>query len=47
MRKYYISPVCETIMVHSMDTICAASGAKTIKVDTGSSLENSNEGLFL
>ena len=47
MRKSYTSPVCETMMVHSIDTICAASGTKTIKVDTGVSVHEYNtEGLF-
>lgn len=47
MRKYYISPVCETMMVHSIDSICAASGTKTIKVETGvSPHEYNTEGLF-
>ena len=47
MRKSYISPVSETMMVHSIDTICAASGTKTIKVETGVSVHEYNtEGLF-
>jgi hypothetical protein len=32
MRKSYISPVSETMMVHSIDTICNASATKVVEI---------------
>lgn len=47
MKKNYIQPAIEIMTVHSMDSICAASGTKTIKVETGTSVHEYNtEGLF-
>ena len=47
MRKQYISPICEIMMVHSANTICAASGTKSIRIDRGvSPVEYDTEGLF-
>ena len=36
MRKSYISPVSETMMVHSIDTICNASATKAVEIKDGS-----------
>ena len=36
MRKSYISPVSETMMVHSIDTICNASATKAVELKDGS-----------
>ena len=36
MRKNYISPISETMMVHSIDIICSASATKTVEVKDGS-----------
>jgi len=33
MRKSYISPVSETMMVNSINTICGASGTRNVVVN--------------
>lgn len=48
MTKKYIQPVIEVLAVCSMESICAASGTKTISISNGGISPNSydTEGLF-